>query len=83
MSEFLSQFFGPLNEGSCVYFLTISIIFFVGLIIVVLNEIYFIVTNFRRINLRMLSSGIIIMFNIFLAYFVNRLLYSMCTKSLK
>lgn len=82
MSNFVSQFFGPLDKGSCAYFLIISIIFFVGLVILILNEIYFVATNFRRINLRMFTSGVIIMFNIFLAYFVNRLLYSMCTKTL-
>jgi hypothetical protein len=30
----------------------------------------------------MITSGVIILFNIFLAYFVNRLLYTMCNKSL-
>lgn len=82
MSKLISQFFEPLDKGSCVYFLIISVIFFVGLVILILNEIYFVVTNFRRMNLRMLTSGVIIMFNIFIAYFVNRLLYSMCNKSL-
>ncbi len=82
MSKLVSQFFGPLDKSSCVYFLVISGIFFMGLVFIILTELYFIATNYRRINLRTLTSGVIIMFNIFIAYFVNRLLYSMCNKSL-
>lgn len=81
MADFMS-FFGPLDKGACSYFLIISIIFFIGLLILLINETYYIITHFRNLNFRMLSSGVIIMFNIFIAYFVNRLLYSMCTKSL-
>jgi hypothetical protein len=82
MIELLSSYFGPLDKGSCVYFLIISVIFFIGLIILVLNEAYYIATNLNNLNFRKLSSGIIILFNIFIAYFVNRLLYTMCNKSL-
>ena len=38
--------------------------------------------NINKLNFRMITSGVIILFNIFLAYFVNRLLYTMCNKSL-
>ena len=77
-----SSYFGPLDKGSCVYFLIISIIFFIGLVILLLNEFYYIFMNIRNLNFRKISSGIIILFNIFIAYFVNRLLYTMCNKSL-
>lgn len=82
MFGFLSDYFDPLNKSACVYFLIISVLFFIGLVIVLVNEIYFVVTNFSKLNFRMLSTGFIITFNIWLSYFVNRLLYSMCTKSL-
>jgi hypothetical protein len=36
----------------------------------------------RRITFRELRYGILILCNIFLAYFVNRLFYTMCSKSL-
>jgi len=77
-----SDFFGPLDKSSCVYFLIVSVMFFVGLIILFLNEIYFVFTNFSKLNFILISNGIIILFNVFLAYFVNRLLYTMCTISL-
>ena len=82
MTDFMSMFFGPLDKSSCVYFLILTVIFFIGLIILIANELLFILQNLNRLNLKMLSSGFIIMFNIFVAYFVNRLLYTMCSKSL-
>lgn len=82
MTGSFSDFFGPLDKSSCVYFLIISVIFFIGLVILVINEIYYIAVNLNKLNFKMISTGVILMFNIFLAYFVNRLLYTMCTKSL-
>jgi len=82
MAEFIANFFGPLDKSACVYFLIISIIFFIGLVILLTGELFYIIQNFRTINFRMITNGILILFNIFLAYFVNRLLYTMCTKSL-
>ena len=82
MAELFENFFGPLDKSACGYFLIISIIFFIGLIILLSSELFYIIKNFRTINFRMITNGVLILFNIFLAYFVNRLLYNMCTKSL-
>jgi hypothetical protein len=82
MTNFMSMFFGPLDKSSCVYFLILTIIFFVGLVILIANELLYILQNLNKLNVKMLTSGFIIMFNIFVAYFVNRLLYTMCSKSL-
>lgn len=82
MSNMLSGYFDPLDKSSCIYFLIISILFFVGLIIVILNELYYVAMNLNKLNFRLISAGFIIIFNIFIAYFVNRLLYTMCVKSL-
>ena len=82
MSGLLSTYFGPLDKGSCVYFLLISGIFFVLLVIAILADIYWVVKNYKQFNLRILTGGVAMLFNLFLAYFVNRLLYTMCNKSL-
>ena len=82
MDNFMSIFFGPLDKRACVYFLIISIIFLIGLFLVLGSEIIYLLQNFNKINFRVLTSGIIILFNLFIAYFVNRLLYTMCNKSL-
>jgi hypothetical protein len=78
----MKSFFGPLDKGACVYFLIISVLFFITLILLLGTEIIHVVKNFGKLNFRAVTSGIIILFNVFIAYFVNRLLYTMCSKSL-
>ncbi len=78
----LDSFFAPLNKSSCTYFLITTLLFFVLLILILAYEIFFALSNYNRLTFKMISNGVIIAFNAFLAYFVNRLLYSMCSKSL-
>ena len=78
----MDTFFGPLDKGSCVYFLIICGLFFISLVIILFSEVLFVLRSFDKLNFKVISNGILILFNIFLAYFVNRLLYTMCTKSL-
>ena len=82
MADFMSNYFGPLDKSACVYFLIIAVIFFIALVLVLINELLFVVQNYNKLNFRVVSAGVLILFNIFLAYFVNRLLYGMCTRSL-
>lgn len=82
MSGLMTRFFGPLDKSSCVYFLVISVIFFIALVILLGNEIIYIIQNIGKLNSRFVTNGFIIIFNVFVAYFVNRLLYTMCNKSL-
>jgi hypothetical protein len=82
MSNLMSMYFGPLDKGSCVYFLIISVIFFILLVIALFADLIWLTKNFSKLNFKIVSGTIIMLFNIFLAYFVNRLLYTMCSKSL-
>lgn len=82
MPNLMTTFFGPLDKSACLYFLFISFIFFVALLLILGSEVLYVLTKFDRINLRVISTGVIILFNIFIGYFVNRLLYTMCSKSL-
>jgi hypothetical protein len=82
MSGLMSNYFGPLDKSSCVYFLIISGIFFVLLIVAIFSQMFWLIKNYKQLNLRILTGGVVMLFNIFLAYFVNRLLYTMCNKSL-
>ena len=82
MSGFMDIYFGPLTKDSCVYFLFLTMIFFAVLVFTIVAELIFIFKNFKSLNFRTISSGILMLFNAFIAYFVNRLLYTMCTKSL-
>ena len=82
MSDFMSRYFGPLDKSSCVYFLFLSILFFSILVIALIAEIFYTVKNFRQLNFRIVSHGVLLLLNFWLTYFVNRLMYTMCTKSL-
>ena len=78
----MATFFGPLDKDSCVYFLFLTIVFFSLFVFAVITEIIYLFKKSKELNFRILSSGLMLLFNFFIAYFVNRLLYTMCTKSL-
>jgi len=82
MNSFMANYFGPLDKSACNYFLIISVIFFVALVIALITELMFVFRNYGRLNFRIISNGLLILFNIFIAYFMNRLLYTMCNRSL-
>lgn len=77
-----SAIYGPLDKQACVYFSFLTILFFIILVATLLFELFFIVKNYKNINKNNIINGILVLFNIFLAYFVNRLLYNMCSRSL-
>jgi len=78
----MAMFFGPLSKQSCVYFLILSMIFFTVLVFTLLADLYFIIKNYKEMNYKFVQGGTLIGFNLFIAYFVNRLMYTMCAKSL-
>ncbi len=82
MSDFMTTYFGPLDKGACIYFLFLTMFFFALLVIALFTELLFVIKNFKQLNFRIFSNGVLLLFNIFVVYFVNRLLYTMCSKSL-
>ena len=82
MSDFMQTYFGPLDKQSCVYFLFLAMIFFAILIFTIISEALFLIRRYKELDFRVFTSGVLLLFNVFIAYFVNRLLYTMCTKSL-
>ena len=82
MSNILSMIYGPLDKGSCVYFLVYTVFFFVSLVLGLIGHLIFIIRDRKRLNFSNIVGGLYMLFNIFIAYFVNRLLYTMCNKSL-
>jgi hypothetical protein len=81
MNDFLLDYFSHLDQSSCVYFLIISGIFFVLLIITMVSYIIWVMKYYKQLNFRIFTGGLLMAFNLFIAYFVNRLLYTMCNKS--
>ena len=82
MSDFMTTYFGPLDKQACVYFLFLTMLFFALLIFTIIGEIMYVIRRYKEIDFRVFTSGVLLLFNSFLAYFVNRLLYTMCSKSL-
>ena len=82
MSDFVNYVSGPLDKKACVYFFTWTMLFFVILVLTFIAEMFILFRDFKHLTRMNIIGGIIMLFNIFLAYFVNRLLYTMCNKSL-
>jgi hypothetical protein len=82
MNDLINTFFGPLNKDSCIYFLLLTVIFFSLLVFFLVIELLYIIKNYKNLNVRMFTSAILIFLNLFVGYFANRILYTMCSKSL-
>jgi hypothetical protein len=78
----LHLYFGPLGKQYCVYFLLLTIFYLIVLSIFLHLEIYYLYKNFSKLQTKDMITGFVLTSNIFLTYFVNRLLYTMCNKSL-
>ena len=82
MSDFMTMYFGPLNKEWCNYFLFLSVLMFALLVIAIFTEAGFLFRHYNTLNSRIIMNGVFMLANAFLAYIVNRLLYTMCVKSL-
>ena len=74
----MDQLFGPLDVTYCNYFYVISVFGFVAFLMTALNLVFNLINKKKKVNTfevsMLVQSGIM--------YFLNRLLYSMCARSL-
>ena len=82
MSNLMNTYFGPLSKNYCNYFLFLSMFFFTVMTIIFIFEIYYLVKNRKNLIMTNMTKPVLLVFNLFILYFVNRLLYTMCSKSL-
>lgn len=82
MSDFINSVSGPLDKQACVYFFFWTMLFFVILVVAFVAEMFVLFRDFKHLSRQNIIGGLLLLFNIFLAYFVNRLLYTMCNKAL-
>ena len=82
MNDWMQYLFGPLNASSCNYFLMLSVIGFVLMSMTLVSEVMYVLKHNQRLSLRMVGTAGALVFNLFLAYFVNRLLYNMCQRTI-
>jgi hypothetical protein len=81
-NSFMDRYFGPLSRDYCVYFYALSIIFGFMFLSSVISILYFAVTHRSKVNTMFIVNSIFILLNSFLAYIANRLLHTMCVKSI-
>jgi hypothetical protein len=80
--SFMDRYFGPLPREFCVYFYALSILFSVMFVTSVFSIGYFMVTNIKKVDAMFIMNSLLVLLNTFLAYLVNRLLHTMCVKSI-
>lgn len=81
MSNLLSIISGPLDKKACVYFLILTIFFFVVFIIAFFANMIVLIKNRKTLSFSNIAGGLYMIFMLFIAYFVNRLMYTVCNKS--
>jgi hypothetical protein len=74
--------FTPLDKKYCNYFYYLSVISYCFFIFMVLSLIWGLIFHNKKFDLYICLNSISMIISTFLVYFVNRLMYSMCVKSL-
>ena len=82
MVSFMDKYFGPLPREYCVYFYALSIVFGFMFAMSVVSISYFMITHIKKIDTMFIINSVFILLNSFLAYLANRLLHTMCVKSI-
>jgi len=80
----MNAYFGPLSKEYCVYFYFLSIICFFMYVITLIGIVVFIIKNYKdstKVNVSFFINSLMLIINSLLAYFVNRLLHTMCINS--
>ena len=78
----MDDYFGPLPREYCVYFYALSIVFGISFGISIISILYFMITHIKKVNTMFVVNSVFILLNTFLAYIANRLLHTMCVKSI-
>jgi hypothetical protein len=81
MSDLNMSLFGPLNRDYCVWFYILSIFGFIAFVMFTIQALLIGISKRKGMDYYMSVFGISIIYLI--AYFQNRLLYTMCIGSVK
>lgn len=82
MTDFMDYYFGPLSREYCIYFYYMSIGFGIVFVLTLFSILSFVIMSKNKIKFGFISNSVLVLVNIFLAYFVNRLLHTMCVKTI-
>ena len=79
----MTTYFGPLSREYCTYFYLMSILFFGFFILSIIGVVSTVVMKGKKMDFMFILNSSMLILNTLLAYFVNRLLNTMCTGSVK
>ncbi len=78
----MDKYFGPLPREYCAYFYVLSIASGIIFVSSILSITYFMVNHTKKVDMMFIVNSSLILLNTFLAYLANRLLHTMCVKSI-
>ena len=78
----MDKLFGPLGKEWCVYFYILSIVAYVAFILAVFGLGGYLVARYDKLNSNHVFNLAIIIVNTFFVYVGQRLLHTMCVRSL-
>ena len=82
MNSFMNDYFGPLGEEYCTYFYILSIIFGVTFVFSAISIVSVVLMHHKKVDTMFVINSFFILFNTFLAYLANRIMNTMCVKTL-
>ena len=78
----MDKLFGPLGKEWCVYFYILSIVAYVAFILAVFGLGGYLVARYNKLNSNHIFNLVVIIVNTFFVYIGQRLMHTMCIKSL-
>jgi hypothetical protein len=78
----MNTYFGPLGKDWCVYFLILSIFFLFIFVTGAISAVLLGLKNYKKLDFMLILHSAALLGNSLLAYYVNRLLYTMCLNSI-
>jgi ABC-type transport system involved in cytochrome bd biosynthesis fused ATPase/permease subunit len=82
MSKLENFIFGPLGTEACNYFYFLTGFAFISIIIFIISAVFMFITKPKTINSSTLFNSLLLLLNLLIAYFVNRVFYNICRKTL-
>jgi len=82
MADFMTTYFCPLGKEYCIYFYVLSIVFCILFTLSVISIVSFAIMNFKKVNSMFVVNSLMVLLNTYLAYLANRLLHTMCIRSI-
>ena len=78
----MDKLFGPLGKEWCVYFYILSIVAYVAFILAVFGLGGYLIARFNKLNSNHVLNLVVIIVNTFFVYIGQRLMHTMCIRSL-